>query len=51
MFAILITSIFLKGCYLVLLGLSDRESAIVSTVIPVHTSGKQGKIKLFAYTS
>lgn len=35
-FAILITSIFFKGCYLLLLGLSNKESVIVSAVIPVH---------------
>ena len=35
-FAILITSIFFKGCYLLLLGLSNKESVIVSAVIPAH---------------
>ena len=35
-FAILITSIFFKGCYLLLLGLSNKELVIVRGVIPVH---------------
>lgn len=35
MFTILITNIFLKGRYLLLLGLSDKESVVVSAVIKV----------------
>ena len=41
MFAILITSIVLKGYYLLLLGLSDKESVTVSAVSLVNTSRKQ----------
>ena len=41
MFAILITSIVLKGYYLLLLGLSDKESATVSAVSLVNISRKQ----------
>ena len=41
MFAILITSIVLKGYYLLLLGLSDKESVTVSVVSLVNTSRKQ----------
>ena len=47
MFAILIISIFLKGCYLLLLHLSNKESVIV---IPVHASGKQGQIAIVCFT-
>ena len=47
-FTILITSIFLRGCYLQytnFLSLSDKESVMVSAIIPVHVSGKQGEVK------
>ena len=40
MFTILIISIFFKGCYLLLLGLSDKESVIVSVFIHVRVSRK-----------
>ena len=52
MFAILITSIVLKGYYLLLLGLSDKESVTVSAVSLVNTSRKQReRSKLFTCTS
>ena len=46
---ILMTSIFLRGCYLQctnFLSLGNKESVIVSTVIPVDASGKQGEIEV-----
>lgn len=42
-FAILITSILLRGCclqYTNFLSLTNKELVIVSGVIPVHASGK-----------
>ena len=48
-FASLITSNFLRDCFLQytkFLTLSDKESAIVSALIPVHASEKQGEIKV-----
>ena len=47
-FAILITSILLRGCYLQytnFLSLTDKELVIVRGVIPVHASEKQWEIK------
>ena len=43
-----IASIFIRGYYLQyanILSLSNKESVVVSAVIPVHASGKQGEIK------
>ena len=38
-FSILTTSMFLKGWYLLLVGLRDEESVIVRVSINVHASG------------
>ena len=46
MFTSLITSIFLKGCYFLLLGLTDKEFVIVSAVIPVRASRKHVEVKI-----
>lgn len=45
LFAILIVNIFIIGSHTNFLGLRDKESVNACTVIPVHSSGKQGKIK------
>ena len=47
-FAILITSILLRYCYLqntIFLSLSDKELVILSVDVAVHGSVKQGEIK------
>ena len=53
-FVILILSIFLREYYLQytnFLSLRDKESAVVSTVISVHTSEKQEEIKTVSVLS
>ena len=48
-FTILIINIFFRGYYLhctSFLSLSVRESVVVSTIMPAHSSKKQGEMKI-----
>lgn len=41
-----LSQMLLLAVYITTLGLGDKESVIVNSVIPVHASGRQGEIKI-----